>query len=296
MTKVDLLDVGGLSRPLRLLQRDGFLRSDWTVFDYGCGDGRQVSCLRDAGIPAQGWDPGHNPDAPRLAADIVNLGYVLNVLSSEAEQVRVLQLAWQLARRLLVISVPVRPGNVRSDRSHAWLLQLVEEALGTRGESVGIGILYVFRDDALRREFVGLRSRGANSLQSDGVREPPWKQAQIGAIGRRFVLKGAGAVGLATYAAAPASGQTTAVCIKDHSVVLEKVRRIVVEHLGVSIDKVTENASFIDTLGADSLDTVELVMAFEEEFGVEIADADAARIVTVGQATDYIFRAVSKAC
>ena len=68
----------------------------------------------------------------------------------------------------------------------------------------------------------------------------------------------------------------------------ERVKKIVVEHLGVEADKVTEGASFIDDLGADSLDTVELVMAFEEEFGVEIPDEAAETILTVGDAVTYI--------
>ena len=67
-----------------------------------------------------------------------------------------------------------------------------------------------------------------------------------------------------------------------------RVKKIVVEHLGVEEDKVTENASFIDDLGADSLDIVELVMAFEEEFGVEIPDDAAEKINTVGGANRYI--------
>ena len=68
----------------------------------------------------------------------------------------------------------------------------------------------------------------------------------------------------------------------------ERVQKIVVEHLGVDADKVSEGASFIDDLGADSLDTVELVMAFEEEFGVEIPDDAAETIQTVGDAVKFI--------
>ena len=70
--------------------------------------------------------------------------------------------------------------------------------------------------------------------------------------------------------------------------VAERVKKIVIDHLGVDEAKVTDSASFIDDLGADSLDTVELVMAFEEEFGVEIPDDAAEKIVTVEDATDYI--------
>jgi acyl carrier protein len=68
----------------------------------------------------------------------------------------------------------------------------------------------------------------------------------------------------------------------------ERVKKIVVEHLGVEESKVTEAASFLDDLGADSLDIVELVMAFEEEFSVEIPDDAAEKIATVKDAVDYI--------
>ena len=68
----------------------------------------------------------------------------------------------------------------------------------------------------------------------------------------------------------------------------ERVKKIVIEHLSVEEDKISEGASFIDDLGADSLDTVELVMAFEEEFGVEIPDDAAESIQTFGDAVKYI--------
>ena len=67
-----------------------------------------------------------------------------------------------------------------------------------------------------------------------------------------------------------------------------KVKKIVADHLGVDEGKVTDEASFIDDLGADSLDTVELVMAFEEEFGSEISDSEAEKILTVGDAIKFI--------
>ena len=70
--------------------------------------------------------------------------------------------------------------------------------------------------------------------------------------------------------------------------VAERVKKIVVEHLGIEAYKVEEKASFIDDLGADSLDTVELVMAFEEEFGIEIPDEVSEKIGTVGDAVKFI--------
>ena len=68
----------------------------------------------------------------------------------------------------------------------------------------------------------------------------------------------------------------------------DKVKEIIVEQLGVNAEQVTPEASFIEDLGADSLDTVELVMAFEEEFGAEIPDEDAEKLTTVGAATEYL--------
>ena len=67
-----------------------------------------------------------------------------------------------------------------------------------------------------------------------------------------------------------------------------KIRKMVADHLGIEESKVTEEANFIDDLGADSLDTVELVMAFEEEFGSEISDSEAEKILTVGDAIKFI--------
>lgn len=70
--------------------------------------------------------------------------------------------------------------------------------------------------------------------------------------------------------------------------IFDKVKEIIVEQLGVSEDSVNEDASFIDDLGADSLDIVELIMALEEEFDIEIPDTDAEKVVTVGDVVEYI--------
>jgi len=70
--------------------------------------------------------------------------------------------------------------------------------------------------------------------------------------------------------------------------VREKVKSIIAEQLGVKVEEIKEESSFVDDLGADSLDTVELVMALEEEFGIEIPDEDAEKMTTVGEAMRYI--------
>jgi acyl carrier protein len=68
----------------------------------------------------------------------------------------------------------------------------------------------------------------------------------------------------------------------------EKVKEIIIDQLGVDANEITEDASFIDDLGADSLDTVELIMAFEEEFDIEIPDEEAEKLLTVGKAMEYL--------
>ena len=77
--------------------------------------------------------------------------------------------------------------------------------------------------------------------------------------------------------------------------VSQKVKSIIAEQLGVKIEEVTDTASFVDDLGADSLDTVELVMALEEEFGIEIPDEDAEKMTNVGEAIRYIEEKATKA-
>jgi acyl carrier protein len=92
-----------------------------------------------------------------------------------------------------------------------------------------------------------------------------------------------------------AKDQQTIVCKKELNMsdIEDRVRKIVVEHLNVEAEKVTEKASFMDDLGADSLDQVELVMAFEEEFGVEIPDDAAESIQTFGDAVSFLTKATA---
>lgn len=78
------------------------------------------------------------------------------------------------------------------------------------------------------------------------------------------------------------------------SEIAEKVKAIVAEQLGVKLEEVKDDAKFIDDLGADSLDTVELVMALEEEFGAEIPDEDAEKLNTVGEAIKYVTEKIAK--
>src|SRR5579872_4399885 len=85
---------GDFSRPVKCLLRDGLVGKDVTFFDYGCGRGEDVELLTIKGVVSEGWDPAYRPDAPRREADIVNLGYVLNVIENAEERAETLRSAW----------------------------------------------------------------------------------------------------------------------------------------------------------------------------------------------------------
>lgn len=95
---------GTLSRPVRLAVDIGLVAADSTFFDYGCGYGEDVAGLRDAGLAASGWDPHFNPEEKKASADIVNLGYVINIIPDPAERREVALDAFRLARKALVVS------------------------------------------------------------------------------------------------------------------------------------------------------------------------------------------------
>jgi DNA phosphorothioation-associated putative methyltransferase len=94
-----------LSTPMRALAQWGYLDGAPTVLDYGCGRGDDVRALCAAGVLATGWDPHFAPDAPREPSDVVNLGFVLNVIEDPDERSSALRAAFGLARRVLSVAV-----------------------------------------------------------------------------------------------------------------------------------------------------------------------------------------------
>ena len=94
-----------LSSPVQHLLRFGFLDGAGSLFDYGCGHGDDLRLLAEMGITAEGWDPALRPRAKRAPADVVNLGFVLNVIEDADERQRTLQAAYGLARQVLIVSV-----------------------------------------------------------------------------------------------------------------------------------------------------------------------------------------------
>lgn len=162
------------SRPIAAALADGIVTADTDVFDYGCGHGGDIRYLKTRGFAASGWDPHHRPDAAKSAADVVNLGYVLNVIEDPAERAEVLRAAYELARRVLVVAVRVDqvPSTyteygdgylTNSDTFQKLYSQVefrtyVEEQLGTRAHIASIGIAYVFKDEQAEARHLAVRA------------------------------------------------------------------------------------------------------------------------------------------
>jgi DNA phosphorothioation-associated putative methyltransferase len=155
----------GHSRPVALAQAQGLISSDFSFFDYGCGFGEDIQLLRGSGVQAEGWDPHYRPEIPLSAADCVNLGYVLNVIEDLRERQQTLQAAFDLARRVLVVSVRVdqslnsgtefsdglvtNSGSFQKIYTQSEFRQYLEAILGRKPYMASLGIAYVFKDESV---------------------------------------------------------------------------------------------------------------------------------------------------
>lgn len=188
-----------LSKPVKTLLEYGLLKSDTTFFDYGCGQGSDVRGLQALGHQADGWDPVHRADGEKREADIVNMGYVLNVIEDPAERVEALVDAHRQAKKLLVVSglinetvdtararqfsdgVLTRANTFQKFFEQQELQQYIEDALDSTAVPVALGVFYVFRDPADQQDFLSARSR----------RTIDWTQisARLGLSGPRTMWK-----------------------------------------------------------------------------------------------------------
>jgi DNA phosphorothioation-associated putative methyltransferase len=154
-----------LSKPVKQLLERGLFRKNETFFDYGCGHGMDVEALQNLGYRASGWDPAFRPNASKVPAAVVNLGYVLNVIEDPSERIAALREAYSLAQRLLLVSTMVM-GQENSAHTRAFrdgfltktntfqkfyapgeLEGFIEETLDREANTLGLGICVVFRKD-----------------------------------------------------------------------------------------------------------------------------------------------------
>ena len=160
-----------LSRPVRIAKDADLFKEGTTFFDYGCGCGEDVKQIARLGYSSSGWDPYYRPDAQLEAADIVNLGYIINVIEDIAERRQALIRAWELTRRVLIVSAQVlvddrRRGLVAygdgivTNRNtfqkyyeQEELKLYIEQVLEVESIPAGLGIYVVFRDEAEAESF-----------------------------------------------------------------------------------------------------------------------------------------------
>lgn len=164
------------SRPMKMILSEGLLTQQNTLFDYGCGQGDDCARLVDDGYQASGWDPNHKPDAALQKADVVNLGFVINVIEDKKERVSVLRSAWGLTENVLVIAARMtfQKNEFVSEVRHkdgcvtTWdtfqkfygqneLREWIDDSLGVQSVAAAPGVMLVFRSEGERQDYLTRR-------------------------------------------------------------------------------------------------------------------------------------------
>ena len=162
------------SRPVALALAEGLITKTRTFFDYGCGHGADIRYLRARRIPASGWDPHYKPNHKLIPTDIVNLGYVLNVIEDPTERDETLARAFALAKQILIVAVRVesalaeadeygdgvitRRGTFQKIYAQTEFREYVESVLQRRTHAAALGIAYVFKDEEAEASYVANRA------------------------------------------------------------------------------------------------------------------------------------------
>ncbi|MDN2483433.1 DNA phosphorothioation-associated putative methyltransferase [Vibrio agarivorans] len=173
-----------LSAPMKSLVKHGYLEGSHSIFDYGCGRGDDLRELEAHGLDAVGWDPNFRPDSDKISSDIVNIGFVLNVIEDQDERLEALMGAWELANKFLVVSVmlanenyisqfkPYKDGVITSRNTfqkyyaQSEIKAYIERTLQEEAITVAPGIFYVFKDKVEEQLY----------LQSKYKRHHKWQQ------------------------------------------------------------------------------------------------------------------------
>ncbi|MBE9203465.1 DNA phosphorothioation-associated putative methyltransferase [Synechocystis salina LEGE 06099] len=166
-----------MSRPVRSLLDANLLTEGMTFFDYGCGHGEDLKFVAEKGFDVHGWDPFYQSEGDRHPADVVNLGYVINVIENPAERREALVQAWQLAQKILVVSAQVLIADGGSSHiaygdgvitsrntfqkyyDQEELKLYIDQVLGVDAIPVALGIYFVFRDESQAETFRASRFR-----------------------------------------------------------------------------------------------------------------------------------------
>jgi DNA phosphorothioation-associated putative methyltransferase len=166
-----------LSRPIRLALADSIIKSETLLLDYGCGQGDDVRLLQAQGVSCSGWDPFFSQSCPRSPAEVVNLGYVVNVIEDTGEREDALRTAWSLAQKALIVSARLTvdcdseeearfgDGHLTSRGTFQKLFEQnelrtwIDSTLNESSVAAAPGVFYVFRDANLKYEYLSSRVR-----------------------------------------------------------------------------------------------------------------------------------------
>ncbi len=164
------------SKPIRLALETGLLNQNTSFFDYGCGQGGDLERVAKLGYESSGWDPYYRPNAALAAADVVNLGYVINVVESQTERRAALVNAWELTRQVLIVAAQVliaqgnsqiaygdgvitRRNTFQKYYDQEELKRYIDQVLQVDAVPVALGIYFVFRNEAQAQSFRAARFR-----------------------------------------------------------------------------------------------------------------------------------------
>lgn len=191
------IDRSQLSQPLQILARHGYLSGDYSILDYGCGKGDDLRELEAHGVNCSGWDPAHNPEGELISSDIVNLGFVLNVIEDRDERDETLRRAFEFAERFIIISAmiagesttsqfkPYKDGVVTSRNtfqkyySQSELRYYIETTLQEDTTPVGSGIFIVFKDKLEEQLFLAERQHIRRSWKQKTQRKIKSKKLHL---------------------------------------------------------------------------------------------------------------------
>lgn len=169
------------SKPVRLALEAGLLNQTTTFFDYGCGQGGDLERVAKLGYESSGWDPYYCPDSALVTADVINLGYVINVIESQTERREALIKAWELTGQVLIVAAQVliaqgnshiayEDGVITSHNTfqkyygQEELKIYIDQVLGVDSVPAALGIYFVFRDEAQAQSFRASRFRSRVSV------------------------------------------------------------------------------------------------------------------------------------
>jgi DNA phosphorothioation-associated putative methyltransferase len=185
------IDRYSLSTPVQSLYRHNYLNGEYTFFDYGCGKGDDLKIIKELGVKACGWDPVYQTDGKVQKADIVNLGFVINIIDCPNERTQILKKAYNLSKKILVVSVMLGSESITSKfkkygdgiitsrntfqkyYTQNEFREYLENSLNESAIAVGPGLFYIFKDKIEEQQFLIDRQRQRKNWKKISYTDPP---------------------------------------------------------------------------------------------------------------------------